>query len=357
MRLRLRDAVALATATYSLSVSAKLLYPGFYTDILTLYYRNILPTKNGIPYRDYSLQYPAIPAIMMWIGGHAPSAQYFMAVTAFMTYIFVIGTTYFLYRTCTDFGLDRGRLIPFFIMAPSFLALSFFNWDIIAVCFVSGAIYYSFKKSHRVSGLCIGLGFATKSYPLLLLPAFLKEMQTWPDRLEMLLSTVLGCLIPNLPFILIDFSSLIRAYNTTYSTVYVENSIWLVVRYFNPADQDWLILAIVWSTIFLVILHTTFSHKPLVLKAWIILAVTILVYPSYPPQYDLWLLPMFVLAPTFGLIPFLAFDFLNTSIAFSWFQVDNPFQPWGVIWDISLIRVGILVGLLIWVARRKTPAN
>ncbi|MGA2972306.1 MAG: glycosyltransferase 87 family protein [Candidatus Bathyarchaeia archaeon] len=353
MRLKLRDLLALSTVAYLLSVSSKILSPGFYTDITALYYRAVLPTSNGIPYHAYFLEYPAIPAILIWVSGLAPSFFYYMVTMAFLMFFFVIAAVYFLYRICTEFGMDRGRIIPFFIMAPSFLVMSFFNWDIIAVCFVIAAIYYLFRKNSRLSGLCLGLGFAAKAYPLLLLPPFMKEVGSWRDRFEMLLSTVLGALIPNLPFIIIDFQAWLNSNLSARQAVYIEESIWVVTRYYRLVNQDWLITAVAWSLIILSILHMTFSSKPLVLKVWVITAVTILVYPSYPPQYNLWLLPMFVLNPIFALIPFLAFDFLNTSIILSWFTVDNPFQPWGPIWDISLIRIGLLALLLIWATHRR----
>jgi uncharacterized membrane protein len=357
MRLKLRDFLALSTAAYLLSVLSKILYPGFYTDIIALYYRAVLPTSNGIPYHSYWLEYPAIPAILIWVSGLAPSAFYYMVTMAFLMFPFVIASVYFLYRICTDFGMDRGRIIPFFIMAPSFLVFSYFNWDIIATCFVIAAVYYLFRKNSRLSGLCLGLGFAAKAYPLLLLPAFLKEGQSWKGRLDMLLSTILGGVIPYLPFIIIDLRSLFganTAYSNYYNTIYVEDSIWLVVRYFNLIKQDWLIAAVAWSLIILTILHMTFSGHSLVMKAWVIAAVTMLVFPAYPPQFDLWLLPMFVLNPIFALIPFLAFDFLNSTIILAWFTVDNPFQPWGAIWDICLIRIGLLAMMLVWYTRRRS---
>jgi uncharacterized membrane protein len=352
MRLKLRDYLALSTVAYLLSVSSKILYPGFYTDISALYYRVVLPTNNGIPYHAYWLEYPAIPAIMIWVSGLAPTFLLYMVTMAILMFPFVIVSVYFLYRICTEFGMDRGRIIPFFIMAPSFLVMSFFNWDIIAISFVIAAIYYVFRKNSRLSGLCLGLGFAAKAYPLLLLPPFMKEVGTWRDRFEMLLSAVLGGLIPNLPFIVVDFQAWLSSNLSARQAVYVEDSIWMVVRDYRLAVPDWLIMAVAWSLILLSVLHMTFSNKSLVLKVWVITAVTILVFPSYPPQYNVWLLPMFVLSPVFALIPFLIFDFLNSSIILSWFTVDNPFQPWGAIWDISLIRIGLLVLLLIWVSRR-----
>jgi len=353
MRLKLRDFLALSTASYLLSVSSKILYPGFYTDITALYYRVVLPTNNGIPYHAYFLEYPAIPAILIWVSGFAPSFFYYMVTMAFLMFFFVLAAVYYLYRICTEFGMDRGRIIPFFIFAPSFLVMSFFNWDIIAVCFVIAAIYYLFRKKSRLSGLCLGLGFAAKVYPLLLLPPFMKEVTSWRDRFDMLLSAVLGCLIFNLPFIIIDFQAWWNSNLSARVAVYIEDSIWMVIRYYGLVTQDWLLTAVAWSLIVLAILHMTFSKRSLLLKVWVIITVTILVYPSYPPQFDLWLLPLFVLNPVFELIPFLAFDFLDTSIILSWFTVDNPFQPWGPIWNISLARIGLLALLLIWATHRR----
>ena len=106
MRLKLRDFLALSTASYLLSVLSKILYPGFYTDITALYYRAVLPTSNGIPYHAYFLEYPAIPAILIWVSGLAPSFFYYMVTMAFLIFFFVIAAVYFLYRTCTEFGMN-----------------------------------------------------------------------------------------------------------------------------------------------------------------------------------------------------------------------------------------------------------
>ncbi|MGA8903771.1 MAG: hypothetical protein WB661_02045 [Candidatus Bathyarchaeia archaeon] len=69
-------------------------------------------------------------------------------------------------------------------------------------------------------------------------------------------------------------------------------------------------------------------------------------------QFNVWLLPLFVLNPIIPLVPFLAFDFLDAAVILSWFSVDNPFQPWGPIWIIFLTRIGLLALLLIWAARK-----
>ena len=205
MQLKLRDMLALTTVAYLISVAHKILFPKmlfFPTDIGYVYFLFVQPTKNGIPYHAYSalsspgFVYPAIPAILSWLSGFAPDPLTFFATMAFLTFPFVLGGAYFLYRLCSEFGFDRGRMVPFFIMAPSFLILSYYSWDIIAASFVIIAIYYAFKKRARLTGFCIGLGFAAKAYPLLLLPVFLKEAGFWRSRLEMLLSAALGGSFP-----------------------------------------------------------------------------------------------------------------------------------------------------------------
>jgi uncharacterized membrane protein len=368
LQLRLRDILALTTVAYLVSVAHKLLFPRilfFPTDIGYVYFLFVLPTNNGIPYHAYSALshpgyvYPAIPSILTWLSGFAPDPLTFFATMAFLTFPFVLGGAYFLYRICTEFGFDRGRMLPFFIMAPSFLILSFYSWDIIAASFVIIAIYFVFKKRPRLTGLCIGLGFAAKAYPLLLLPVFLKEAESWRGRLELFLSAALGALLPNLPFMIIDFHG-------WFSTVawpsgaepggtggfYLENSIWVIIRYYHLISQDWLMGAIVWSLIALGILYVTFSSYPFVKKLWLVVAITILIFPIYPPQFNVWLLPLFVLNPL-PLIPFLVFDFLDTAIILSWFTVDDPRQPWGPVWIIFVIRIVVLALILTWAALKR----
>lgn len=351
MRLRLRDFLALSTAAYFLSVSSKIFYPGFYTDITARYYRVVLPTSNGIPYHAYFLEYPAIPAILIWVSGFAPSFFYYMVTMAFLLFFFVIAAVYFLYRTCTEFGMDRGRIIPFFIMAPSFLVMSFFNWDIVAIGFTTAAIYYFLKGRANLSGFLLGLGFAAKVYPFLLLPVFVKDVRSWQGRLEMFLSAIVGGIIPNLPFIITDFGAWYQSNTSARAAVYVEDSLWLAIRHYGIITQDWLANAVVWTLIFLAILHVTFSRYPLVRKLWLVLAAFVLVYFTYPPQYNLWLLPLFVLDPAVSVIPFLVFDFLDSAIILSWFSVDNPFAAWGPIWILSFSRIAILAAIVVWITR------
>jgi len=233
--------------------------------------------------------------------------------------------------------------------------MSFYSWDIIATSLVIVAVYYAFKKNPRFAGLCLGLGFAAKAYPLLLLPVFLKDAQTWRGRFEMLLSTVVGGLIPNLPFMFIAFNGWFHTIAAPSGAggggIYVEYGIWPVIRYYHLI-QDWSMAAVAWSLVVLAIVYATISNNSILLKLWLIEGATILVFPTTPPQFNVWLLPLFVLIPIFPYIPFLAFDSLGTAIILvccSSFPL-NSFLAEG----ISLARLGFLAVLLIWAIHKRS---
>jgi hypothetical protein len=382
MKLGLKALLALATASYLISVSTKILWPSLepYTDVGLVYDAFVFPTHNGIPYQAYSalsspssvyFVYPAIPSILIWLSGFGvPSKTLYLVRMAWFTYPFVIVAVYFLYRTCVEFGFDLRRMVPFFILAPSFLVLSFYSWDICATALVIAAIYYALKRRSRLTGFCLGLGFAAKTYPLLLLPVFLREAETWRSRLEIVLSMLVGGLIPNLPFMFIDFTgwfytvispaivnpAIVREGGT--SLVSTEDSIWTVIQYYyHLINQGRIILAMAGTLIIFTILCVTFSRKSFLLKLWLVEAATVLIYPLSPPQFNVWLLPLFVLNPIFPLLPFLSFDLLDTSIILLWFSVFDPFQAWGPIWDIFLTRIGLLAILLIWAVRKRSTSK
>jgi hypothetical protein len=371
MKLGLRGLLALATVAYLISASTKILWRSLqpYSDIGYVYDEFVFRTHNGIPYHAYSaisststFVYPAIPSILIWLSGFGlPGKTLYLVRMAWFTYPFVLIAVYFLHRICMELGVDLRRMVPFFALAPSFLVLSFFSWDICAASLVVAAIYYALRKRARLTGFCLGLGFAAKTYPLLLLPVFLREAETWRSRLEMVLSMVVGGLIPNLPFMLIDFSGwfytvanpLVSESGVGGTTAYVEDSIWTVIEYYRLISQSRIVAAVTWTLIIFTILCVTFSSKSFLLKLWLIEAATVLIYPAYPPQFNVWLLPLFVLNPIFPLLPFLSFDLLNVSIILLWFNVADPFQTWGPIWDIFLTRIGLLAVLLIWAIRRS----
>ena len=59
------------------------------------------------------------------------------------------------------------------MLSPALLVTGLVNWDLMAVAFVAGALWAWARGRPVLTGVLIGLGAATKLYPLFLLGPFL----------------------------------------------------------------------------------------------------------------------------------------------------------------------------------------
>ena len=90
--------------------------------------------------------------------------NYFL-VTALLLAIFGFIATWFLA------GTHRGRPWDalYFVLSPVLLVTGLVNWDLMAVAMVAGALWAWSRDRPVLTGVLIGLGAATKLYPLFLL--------------------------------------------------------------------------------------------------------------------------------------------------------------------------------------------
>ena len=70
-----------------------------------------------------------------------------------------------------------------FVLSPGLLMTGLINWDLMAVAFVAGALWAWARDRSVLTGVMIGLGAATKLYPLFLLgPILVDRLATTPAR-------------------------------------------------------------------------------------------------------------------------------------------------------------------------------
>src|SRR5207245_6769018 len=62
-----------------------------------------------------------------------------------------------------------GNRAWYFVAAPSLVVLAFINWDLLTVALSTAAVFAHLRGRQGLAGILIGLGVATKFYPLLLL--------------------------------------------------------------------------------------------------------------------------------------------------------------------------------------------
>lgn len=298
-----------------------------------------------------------------WVSG-ADVAAFFYANVVLLTLAAFV--------TALCLYLIVGARALYFALAPTLLVYGYINWDLLAVAFATAGTLLYLKRRDVPAGVLLGLGAATKIYPVLLLVPFVagRFRSREPDRGIHLAWAATGAWIAvNLPF-----------------AVAAPHSWWEFFRFNSarPADFDslWFIVCKGTSTDIsacgntrLVNAASAFLFVALVAAVWRwklsrdpgfarwtlgfpVLVLFLLSNKVYSPQYGLWLLPWFALAlPELRL--FAAFEAADMAVfitRFSWFGEYTGFGglPMGFFKIAVLVRAVILVAcVLAWVRRRE----
>jgi uncharacterized membrane protein len=166
-----------------------------YTDVFALYYSESLGTRTGpdgvangrlsVPYRDHPVEYPAVIGGLMWTAAeitnlvhpHDPTstgvdhrARTFFDVTVLMLALCALLTTWAVARLA---GRQRVWDAAMFALAPTLLLHAYTNWDLAAVALAMLGMWAWSRGSPVLAGAALGLGIATKLYPVLILLALL----------------------------------------------------------------------------------------------------------------------------------------------------------------------------------------
>ena len=190
--------------------------------------------------------------------------------------------------------------------SPALAVTALVNWDLLAVAMVAGALWAWSRDRPVLTGVLIGLGTATKLYPLFLLGGVLVICLRHRRVREMVLATSAALwtwLLVNAPAYLSG-----RAEWTQFWTFNSERgadlgSLWLVAAQATDATLEahtintwsWVFFG-AWCLGVLVLGLRAPSTPRLAQLGFLIVAGFLLVNKVYSPQYVLWLLPLAALA-------------------------------------------------------------
>ncbi len=148
-----------------------------YSDVMALYGAEHLD-QGARPYVDYPVEYPVLIGAAMQASAEvsylAPArgpgeqdlaAAFFFDATAALL---LVAAGVVVVCTARTAG-PRPEVAMLVALAPSLVIHAFTNWDLLAVAFASGALLAWSKRAPRLAGLLLGLGAATKLYPILFL--------------------------------------------------------------------------------------------------------------------------------------------------------------------------------------------
>ncbi|MQW77043.1 DUF2029 domain-containing protein [Nocardioides sp. dk4132] len=205
-------------------------------------------------------------------------------------------------------GVNRRRPwdAALFAVSPALLVTGLVNWDLLAVVLVAAALWAWARDKPVLTGVLIGLGVATKLYPLFLLGAILVIClcdRRMLDFVRAAAAAALAWVLANLPAYLSGPEEWRVFWSFNSERGPDLGSAWLVAaqwtdRTIEPETINlwsWLLFG-AWCVGVFVIGVLAPETPRFAQLGFLIVAGFLLVNKVYSPQYVLWLLPLAVLA-------------------------------------------------------------
>lgn len=193
-----------------------------------------------------------------------------------------------------------------FALSPALLVTGLVNWDLLAVALVAAALFAWSRGRPGWTGVMVGLGAASKLYPLFLLGGLLVicwRQRRWHDFAVACAGAAAAWLVANAPAYLSGAEQWRVFWSFNAERGPDLGSLWLVAQQVtgDPISSDtvnswsWLLFG-GWCAAVLVVGLLARRTPTLAELGFLVVVGFLLVNKVYSPQYVLWLLPLAVLA-------------------------------------------------------------
>jgi hypothetical protein len=283
-----------------------------YTDIYPLYYHEGL-AAGQVPYTGHPVEYPVLIGGAMqavaWLVRNVDAVirgREFFDVTAVLLAACAVAAVL---ATARAAGPDRRWQALMVALSPALILNAFVNWDLIAMALTALGIAAWAARRGVWAGALLGLGVATKFYPLVILGALLLlclRAGRMRDFTRTLTAAVLAWLAVNLPVFIVARSGWATFYVFSKNRGADWGSVWYMFEYFNLPklgnyqlgvlnEMSAAALLIAFAAIALLALAA--PRRPrLPQLCFLLLAAFLMTNKVWSPQYVIWLVPLAVLA-------------------------------------------------------------
>jgi uncharacterized membrane protein len=380
-----------------------------YSDVFALYFAENLGgdpktgTRIGVPYRDQPVEYPIVIGGLMWVAAEITNAVHpdeprvvngqtvdnrgrtFFDVTVLLLALCALLVTWSVARLA---GAERAWDAAMVALSPVMVLDGFINWDLAAVALTCLALLAWARRRPLVAGVLLGVGTATKLYPVLVLVALLPlcaragRLRSWLVSTAGAAGAVLALYVPVALWVSRSFpfpnSSCAGAHDLPAWRFFFSlsqtrgedwGSPWLALRYLRgqaldsnvPCGRSPVLLNLLSAICLLGVVAAVYAlvlmarRRPRVPQVvFLLVAGFILVNKVDSPQYCLWLLPLAVLArPRWG--PLLVWQLTEVVLSVANFYAlvhlahgsnglpDGAYQAAFLVRDVALLWVMGLV--------------
>ena len=283
-----------------------------YTDIYPLYYTEGL-SAGKVPYTGHLVEYPVLIGGVMqavaWLVRNIDVAirgREFYDFTAILLAACAVAGVLATARAAGPGGRWQGLMVA---LSPALILNAFVNWDLIAMALTALGLAAWAARRSVWAGVLLGLGVATKFYPLVVLGALLL-LCLRAGRLREFAKTfaaaALAWLAVNLPVMIVALPGWATFYVFSKDRGADWGSILYVYEYFNVREggsyqisalNEISAVTLVAAFAALALLALAASRRPrLPQLCFLMLAAFLMTNKVWSPQYVIWLVPLAVLA-------------------------------------------------------------
>jgi uncharacterized membrane protein len=291
---------------------AKQFQDACYTDIYPLYYTEGL-AAGKVPYTGHHVEYPVLIGAAMeaaaWsvrnVSAVIRGREFFDVTVGLLAVCAVVVVI----CTAQAAGQDRRWQALLVALSPALILNAFINWDLIAAALTAAGIAAWAARRGIWAGVLLGLGVATKFYPLVVFGALLLlclRAGRMKEFAKTLAAGAVAWLAVNLPFMIVAPSGWATFYVFSKDRGADWGSIWYWFEYYNVPhlgdsrlsvlnEMSAALLIIAFAAVALLALAA--PRRPrLPQLCFLLLAAFLMTNKVWSPQYVIWLVPLAVLA-------------------------------------------------------------